>query len=215
MICNICGTSDFSSGPGGRLSRTGLAPYCKNCGSLERHRALRNIYTKLFGPLKNKFKNALQISDDLVVPRTHFEVYEVSIYGKENSIDLMNIDRANEWYDWIVCNHVLEHVEDDRVALKELFRILKNDGILQISVPNPALLRHTIDWGYADLNRHGHYREYGREDFLAKFREQIHAMHVLAYVTTCTDPVTAEEEYAYFFSKNPATMSSITDILRS
>ena len=38
-------------------------------------------------------------------------------------------------YDVLVCNHVLEHVEDFRAALKEVKRILRKDGKLICSFP--------------------------------------------------------------------------------
>jgi SAM-dependent methyltransferase len=54
------------------------------------------------------------------------------------NVDLrLNIEKINlpdEQYDTIVCSHVLEHV-NDRVALLELRRILKRDGVLIAMVP--------------------------------------------------------------------------------
>jgi len=37
--------------------------------------------------------------------------------------------------DIIVCSHILEHVPDDRVLLKEVFRLLKNNGIAYFNIP--------------------------------------------------------------------------------
>lgn len=38
-------------------------------------------------------------------------------------------------FDAIICIHVLEHIEDDRSAMKELFRVLKPGGWAMITVP--------------------------------------------------------------------------------
>jgi len=41
----------------------------------------------------------------------------------------------NESFDIVICSHVLEHVENDREALEELFRVLKPQGTCLILVP--------------------------------------------------------------------------------
>jgi SAM-dependent methyltransferase len=42
--------------------------------------------------------------------------------------------RAAE-FDAVICNHVLEHIPDDRAAMQELRRILRPDGIAILMVP--------------------------------------------------------------------------------
>jgi predicted SAM-dependent methyltransferase len=50
-------------------------------------------------------------------------------------VDIQNTSFENDAWDLIVCNHVLEHVPDYKIALMELKRILKKDGILELTVP--------------------------------------------------------------------------------
>ena len=45
------------------------------------------------------------------------------------------MDFKDEYFDLIICNHVLEHIEDDKSALDELYRILKYNGISILQVP--------------------------------------------------------------------------------
>ena len=80
-----------------------------------------------------------------------FGGFEVSIYGSNNSLDLQEIEREDGLYDIVICNHVLEHVENDRQAFREILRILKPAGFLQFSVPSPTQYTKTKDW--ATLNR--------------------------------------------------------------
>lgn len=75
-------------------------------------------------------------SRDPPAPRDLFGCFEVSIYGSPTSLDFQAIDRPDGIYDFVICNHVLEHVADDRAAYRELIRILKPTGILQFTVPN-------------------------------------------------------------------------------
>lgn len=58
------------------------------------------------------------------------------LYQKADlKVDIQNTGLPDQSWDIIICNHVLEHVEDFRKALKELFRILKPGGHLICSFP--------------------------------------------------------------------------------
>ena len=50
-------------------------------------------------------------------------------------LDIQDTGLASESYDFIFCNHVLEHVEDFRAALKEVKRILRKNGMFICSFP--------------------------------------------------------------------------------
>ena len=50
-------------------------------------------------------------------------------------LDVTRIDRESASFDVILCSHVLEHVEDDRKAMRELFRVLRPGGWAMIQVP--------------------------------------------------------------------------------
>ncbi|MBL7853054.1 MAG: class I SAM-dependent methyltransferase [Cyclobacteriaceae bacterium] len=82
--------------------------------------------------------------------------------------DIQRLSFKSETYDLILCNHVLEHVPDDQVALRELFRVLQPGGVLLLTVPGDFERPETKYFGH--LNYNGHYRDYGR-DFLSRFRQ--------------------------------------------
>lgn len=63
-------------------------------------------------------------------------------------VDIQNTTFADGIWDLIICNHVLEHVPDYKIALKELKRILKNNGILELTVP----IDRNIETVYEDKN---------------------------------------------------------------
>ena len=48
---------------------------------------------------------------------------------------MCNLPFEEEQFDLILCNHVLEHIEDDIKAMQELFRVLKKGGTLIAQVP--------------------------------------------------------------------------------
>ncbi|MCT8340749.1 methyltransferase domain-containing protein [Flavobacteriaceae bacterium TK19130] len=49
--------------------------------------------------------------------------------------DICNLPFKENSYDFIICNHVLEHIPDDRKAMRELYRILKPGGTAILQVP--------------------------------------------------------------------------------
>jgi SAM-dependent methyltransferase len=202
MKCNICGNTNFVPGPNGRMHAKKIPPRCSKCKSLERHRALRSLYLKLDHEFMLHFRRALQFSKDSVVPENLFSEYDYSIYGGHNSLDITKIDYPDACCDWIICNHVLEHIQDDFLAFSELIRITRKDGIIQINVPGPTGNEYTQDWGYPDPHNHYHYREYGRLDFKTRYSEIMDNNNYTGISIDCRDPVTGKKDLAFFFSSS-------------
>lgn len=50
-------------------------------------------------------------------------------------MDVHQIPFANDTFDAAMCNHVMEHVEDDLLAMQEIFRVLKPGGWAIMQVP--------------------------------------------------------------------------------
>lgn len=51
------------------------------------------------------------------------------------TIDIQEINFGDNTVDAIYCSHVLEHVPNDHLAMKELFRVLRPSGWLLVMVP--------------------------------------------------------------------------------
>jgi ubiquinone/menaquinone biosynthesis C-methylase UbiE len=51
------------------------------------------------------------------------------------NIDLTDIKYQDNSFDYIICNHILEHIPDDKKAINELYRVLKPTGMAIIMVP--------------------------------------------------------------------------------
>ncbi|MDH3902445.1 MAG: class I SAM-dependent methyltransferase [Xanthomonadales bacterium] len=203
--CAICNGRKFGPGPGGRMSFAGIAPRCLNCGSLERHRFLRQVWNAISQDSK-KSKRVIQFSNDTSVEKSWFLDYELSIYGGKNSLDLQSIDRADSCYDIAICNHVLEHVEDDKRAFRELMRILNPSGFLQMTVPNPVRMSVTEDWGYPDTDRHGHFRHYGL-DLISRFKSAEPTSYMF-YVDSA-DPITGTNDFVFFWAKSERSLNKL------
>lgn len=209
--CNICGHAQFGPGPGGRLSYDGKTPpRCTGCQSLERHRAFRAVFDALRSP-EFATLSVLQFSRDRSNDPRWFARHEVSVYAGENSLDLQRINRPDASYDVVVCNHVLEHVADDRAALRELARVVRPGGFVFLSTPDPLRRETTADWGYADESKHGHYRIYGR-DIERTLRAELAGLGVLA--VTGVDPATGGTEALFLITPSASRLAHLASRLR-
>ena len=87
--------------------------------------------------------------------------------------DICDLPLDDESYDFILCNHVLEHVIDDKKAMQELYRVLKKDGIGIFQVPMNISNKKTYeDFTITDpkernkaFGQYDHVRTYGMDFF--------------------------------------------------
>ena len=61
------------------------------------------------------------------------------------NIDVMDIPYDDDTFDLVLCNHVLEHIETDDVAIRELARVLKPGGTAILQVPISASSAETFE----------------------------------------------------------------------
>jgi len=81
------------------------------------------------------------------------------------SMDLQASPLPDCTFDWIVCNHVLEHVPDDRKAMHEIFRMLKPGGTALLQVPI-ALVREATEEDPALVDEAERIRRFGQRDHI-------------------------------------------------
>jgi len=108
---------------------------------------------------------------------------------------ILNLPFADRTFDRVVCSEVLEHVPEDGQAIGEIVRVLKDDGILAVSVP--AYLPESICWRlskeYHDTPG-GHIRIYRASELRSKLIEndleifavrRKHALHSFYWISRC------------------------------
>ncbi|HLP07356.1 MAG TPA: methyltransferase domain-containing protein [Opitutaceae bacterium] len=113
-------------------------------------------------------------------------------------IDMQATGLPDASFDFVIANHVLEHVDDDLHALRELRRVLKPGGSAILQTPYSEVLEHTFsDPGIHSpeqrLHLYGqedHVRLYGR-DIFARFASAGFAARVVQHeeVLGAVDPV--------------------------
>lgn len=93
-------------------------------------------------------------------------------------VDITDIPFKENDFDFIICNHVLEHVPDDKSGMSELHRVLKKGGKAMINVPIKMDMKETLQderYNTDELRKRyyghtGHVRQYGA-DFADKLRD--------------------------------------------
>jgi len=144
---------------------------CPFCGCHDRERHLFMYFDKL--NLWNRFKNtcvlhfAPEKNLSKRIEHHHPLAYvKADISPKGSDVHRMNITNIvfpDNHFDFIVCNHVLEHISNDRRALSELFRILKPRGYAVLQTPYSSVLAKSFyDPSINTDELRKHY--YGQED---------------------------------------------------
>lgn len=129
---------------------------CPRCYSIDRDRLIWLYLSNKTDVLKRTIK-VLHIAPDGATrvwlssqPNIDYTMgtkhHEGFYYTKDISmIDITELDFDDNSFDLILCNHVLEHISEDRKAMAELFRVLKPGGFAILQVPISMKLKETYE----------------------------------------------------------------------
>jgi hypothetical protein len=156
---------------------------CKKCGSSDRDRLVFKYLKLVHEKTSLKSKKLLHVAPEkslskkledsigLKITRIDYRSkgYKFTYNKSVISGDVQNLPFDSESYDMVICNHVLEHVENDSTALNEIHRVLKTGGFAILQVPISLKLDQTIrseiNWTSKDkinkLGQFDHLRLYG------------------------------------------------------
>jgi SAM-dependent methyltransferase len=142
-FCPVCGRSSRRFRPFGVVPREDAQ--CAHCGSLERHRLLWLYVQTRTDLFDGRPKKVLHVAPEpCLKPRlrrrlgdgyTTADLFDPTAMVR---MDIMDIHYPDQHFDVIYCSHVLEHVEDDRKAMREFHRVLRSDGWAILLVPITA-----------------------------------------------------------------------------
>ncbi|MFH1196288.1 MAG: glycoside hydrolase family 99-like domain-containing protein [bacterium] len=149
VICPIC-NSQYS-----HFQSAGIKPrpnaLCRECGSLERHRTLWLYLSRKTNFFKDKIK-LLDIAPSKCLsgifkklPNVEYMSIDLNSPLAMRHMDITSLDFPDDSFDCIICYHVLEHIPDDRKAMRELRRVLKPGGWAILQVPMTGLAKTLED----------------------------------------------------------------------
>lgn len=194
-FCPVCEKSSVKFAPLGSPPREDVK--CMQCGTFERHRLVWEFFKRKTNLFDGHKINMLHIA-----PEPFFEkrlkkaigngYLSADLYDKKAMVkmDITNIHFTDEYFDVIYCSHVLEHIIDDRKAMRELRRVLKSSGWAVIMVPintETTFEDFSITTPKERLKIFGqedHVRSYGN-DFIDRLREAGFIVNTFAPFDIC------------------------------
>ena len=159
-----------------KLRKNALSP---STLSLERHRLLwlylinetvlfeKKIKLLHFAPEQAFYKRFKKLNN------IQYDSIDINSPLAKIKADICDLPIKDNTYDFILCNHVLEHVLDDNKAMSELYRVLKKGGTGIFQVPIDMNRKKTFqDDSITDklernkiFGQYDHVRVYGKDYF--------------------------------------------------
>lgn len=205
--CPICGSRYRRFMPYGYVTSREDA-LCPHCLSLERHRMIW-LWLKESSNLFEGYPRLLHIAPELSLMR-HFKRHyrdngnyitaDLESPLADIHFDVQSIPMTDESVDVVICNHLLEHVEDDRRAMAELYRILRCGGWGIMLVPEDRARVATFeDDSITDpdertriFGQYDHRRIYGRD-----YDDRLRAAGFRVERIACNQRLSQEQQELY------------------
>lgn len=141
--CAVCGSTVRAFRPYGHARRQ--EAQCPVCGSVERHRLIWEFFERQSDLFDERPKRLLHVAPEPALERRLRGLPSIEYVSADAQdgqadlrIDLTDTELPSESYDVILCSHVLEHIQEDRKAMREMARLLKPNGWACILVPLSA-----------------------------------------------------------------------------
>jgi SAM-dependent methyltransferase len=144
---------------------------CPRCGSLERHRVLW-LFLERETDLFERRGAMLHIAPEYALqrrlsrlPGLRYVTGDLDSPLADHHLDVMDLPFPAASFDFLICNHVLEHVADDRRAMAEIHRVLAPGGWAILMCPVDRRRETTLEDPSARSPQERH-RLFGQGDHL-------------------------------------------------
>lgn len=135
-------------------SKTYRNAICPRCFSFPRHRLL-SLFLREQADVWEKPQKILHFAPEPVIKKylkrhksLDYTTADLNMPFVDINIDITKIPFPDNTFDVVICNHVLEHILDDRKAMGEILRILKPGGWASLMVP----IKHKLETTYEDAS---------------------------------------------------------------
>lgn len=146
---------------------------CPQCGAIDRERWQMYVL-KQFTEILTKRCNVLHIAPEDAIYRLiknniecDYYLGDVELGRSQHKCDLTDIQFKDNFFDYIIANHVLEHISKIELAFSEIKRVLKTDGQFITSFPI-CIDERTIEEDII-LNEDERLRLFGQKDHVRLF----------------------------------------------
>ncbi|RTL30734.1 MAG: hypothetical protein EKK49_12955 [Rhodocyclaceae bacterium] len=194
--CSICGALCFDAGPRGRRALNGSLPHCRQCGSLERHRAMFAVAQALSasGPVKPRM---LYVSEA--------PLPGAALWGSPRQVARACAVEGESRQDLIVLDHGLELARDDVADFATLAGCLNDGGVIVADLGNPLGKPRTVEVRQAE-GVYGGPRHYGLD---VAQRLRCNELGLSMRVLVVADPGTDTELALHVFSRGEHVQHSL------
>ena len=198
--CNVCGAMYTRFVPdhptaenrtaiesNGVIAGYGENIFCPACMSTARERLLIAFLSAMIdlkgkkilhlSPEKNVFHFLIQQAT--VTTADLLPGFYKTIDGMVQKQDATNLGFADNSFDMVIANHILEHIPDDRKAMREIFRVMKPAARAILQVPYSEKFALSIEEPFiTDSNRQSalfgqkdHVRIYSLKDYVQRLKD--------------------------------------------
>jgi SAM-dependent methyltransferase len=191
---------------GGGPSDEAICPFC---GSFERERHVY-LYLKLMTKVLSDEVRILHIAPERRLSRVlskkrniQYTSGDLNPTRAQVRVDLTAIDFPDASFDVVICNHVLEHIPEDKAAMAEILRILRPGGWAMLQVPLAPEIMTREDLKITDPQKR--LRLYGQDDHVRIYgRDYAKRLESVGFcVTTASVGKQFGEAYAKRFGLLP------------
>lgn len=138
--CSVCESSVRFFKSYGHVKRKDAQ--CPVCGAVERHRFTWEFFRRRTDLFDGKPKRMLHVAPEpaferrlRALPYLDYATSDPQDHRADLRLDITRMDVADDSFDVLHCSHVLEHIQEDEQAMRELSRVLRPTGWATILVP--------------------------------------------------------------------------------
>jgi len=113
------------------------------------------------------------------IPRVYYSSADLSRDDVDIRVNICNMEQITDHrFDIVICSHILEHVPDPDMAMREIFRVMTFDGLAIIMVPlfwdvtqtEEDATHLTDEARIRYYGQYDHVRLFSRQDFLNRLK---------------------------------------------
>jgi Methyltransferase domain len=219
-FCTVCKSHVRAFHSYGHVKRKDAK--CPVCSAVERHRFTWSFFERRTDLFDGKRKRMLHVAPEPAFEKRLRSLDYIEYVsgdrqdsGADLAMDITNIQFPDDSFDVIHCSHVLEHIQEDLKAMRELARVLAPGGWATVLVP--VIAEQTFDDPSVTdpetrarlFGQWDHVRAYGADfkDRLASqgFTVQVVSADELVEAPDEREQVQFKDEELFFCRKAPAS----------